>query len=123
MIDASSCADCGVHRCRLLVLRGPRRRPTTKAQPPGTGYGHSTSRRSGRGTPEIFAKVAQLGFSATPSLYLEALVVTSGDGSHFGLQPRLFAYVKPLGAENGASECRNIRARLSTEQAGSCDAA
>jgi hypothetical protein len=55
-------------------------------------------------TPESFAKVKQLGFSATPNLYLEALVVTSEDGSHFALQPRLFAYVKPLGAAGHGDE-------------------
>ena len=53
---------------------------------------------------ESFAKVSQLGFSSSPSLYLEALVVTSDDGSHFALQPRLFAYVRALGAENHGNE-------------------
>jgi hypothetical protein len=55
-------------------------------------------------SPAIFEKVRQLGFSSTPHLYLESLVVTSADGSFFALQPRLFAFVKPLGAEGHGDE-------------------
>jgi hypothetical protein len=57
-----------------------------------------------RRSPAIFEKVKQLGFSSTPHLYLESLVATSTDGSFFALQPKLFAFVKPLGGEGRGDE-------------------
>jgi len=57
-----------------------------------------------RRTPTIYEKVRQLGFSSTPHLYLESLIVASADGSNFALQPKLFAFVKPLGAEGHGNE-------------------